>query len=120
MTAGQRLSQRRPAACLGLFAILFQAILFGWHHHDLALPGRLPAPVIENAAASAQPVDDEDGCEICQVLHHLTAATVDFSAAVPLVGVIADLIAVDPEPVAGSPALAFRARAPPSFDAAIG
>ena len=48
------------------------------------------------------------------------AATVDFPAVVPLVSVIADLIAVDPEPVAGSPALAFRARAPPSFDAAIG
>jgi hypothetical protein len=118
--AGQRLSQRRPAVCLGLFAILFQAILFGWHHHDLSVAGHLPVPVVQKPASSPQVVDDEDGCEICQVLHHLTAATVDFPAAVPLVGVIADLIAVDAERVAGSPALAFRARAPPSLDAAIG
>jgi hypothetical protein len=111
--AGQRLSRRRSAACLGLFAILFQAILFGWHHHDVERSGRLPVPVIANADAGAQPVDDEDGCEICQVLHHLTAATVDFPVPATPAALPADAIAVAAGPVAGSPSLAFRARAPP-------
>jgi hypothetical protein len=104
---------RGLAARLGLFAVLFQAILFGWHHHDLIVSGRLPAPVIEKATAATQAIDDEDGCEICQVLHHLTAAPVDVAGA-PSPLALAIAIAV-PETAfaAGSPALAFRARAPP-------
>jgi hypothetical protein len=110
----------RLAARLGLFAVLFQATLFGWHHHDLNFAGRLPAPVLENPAALPQIADDEDGCEICQVLHHLTAATVDFAAA-PLLAVIAASSPTSYAAVAARPpALAFRSRAPPSLDAAIG
>jgi hypothetical protein len=111
---------RRLAARLALFAILFQAILFGWHHHDLHFDGRLPAPVIENSAASTQPADDADGCEICQVLHHLTAATVDFTAAPPPLAVAPGIVPDDAAFVACPLALAFRARAPPSSDAANG
>jgi|SRR5665213_129282 len=104
---------RWPAiSFLAVFAILFQAALFGWHHHDLNLAGRLPAPIIENPAASPQVADDEDSCEICQVLHHLSAAPVDVTAAPP------PAVATGPNPAPGvviarASALAFRARAPP-------
>jgi hypothetical protein len=104
---------RRLAARLGLFAVLFQAILFGWHHHALNLAGRLPAPILENAATSPQIADDADGCEICQVLHHLTAAPVDFAVAPPPLSIGPGSSSHETTFVARSPALAFRARAPP-------
>lgn len=104
---------RKLAPWLGLFAVLFQAILFGWHHHDLIIAGRLPAPVIEKAPATPQVVDDEDGCEICQVLHHLTAAPVDTVGASPPLALAVTI--AGPETafaVRGLPA-SFHARAPP-------
>ena len=104
---------RRRAAGLGLFAVLFQAILFGWHHHDLIAPGHLPAPVIENPAASPQIADDEDGCEICQVLHHLHAAPIDVLGAPPPLAITGISVSGDDAVVARTLALAFRARAPP-------
>jgi len=103
----------RLAAKLGLFALLFQAILFGWHHHDLPFAGRLPVPVLENPTVAPQLVDDEDGCEICQVLHHLTAAPVDVAGAPPPLGFVAGSIVGGTDFVARSRALGFRARAPP-------
>ena len=112
--------QRAPAgrllgAALGLFAVLFQAILFGWHHHDLEFAGRLARAVLSAAssAATSSPAADNDGCEICQTLHHQSAATPE------------SLFAPAPPPLAALPpphdaafttgvlALAFRARAPP-------
>jgi hypothetical protein len=111
---------RAMTARLGLLAVLFQAILFGWHHHDLTFPGRLPMPVVENQSAAAQIADDEDGCEICQVLHHLTAAPVEFPAIEPPRAVIAGSVDRDPAMVRGTAAAAFQARAPPSTAAAIG
>jgi hypothetical protein len=111
---------RQLAAKLGLLAVLFQAILFGWHHHELNRAGRLPVPVVENPAASPQIADDADGCEICQVLHHLTAAPVDFAVAPSPLAVAVSSAASDTAFVARNAVLAFRARAPPSLDAAIG
>jgi len=103
----------RPAVLLGLFALLFQAILFGWHHHDLAVSGGGPHTVICSNASSSQPVDDEDGCEICQVLHHQTASAGDGIAA-PMPGLAASPpIAAVPVFIVHPLALAFRARAPP-------
>jgi hypothetical protein len=107
-------------ALMAIFAILFQAILFGWHHHELVLTGHLPSPVIENHAGTPQALDDEDGCEICQVLHHLFAAPVDVTAPRPPHAPAADRIAGEAAPTAHSLVLAFRARAPPSPDAAFG
>jgi hypothetical protein len=108
------------AARLGLLAVLFQAILFGWHHHDLTFAGRLPTPVVENHSAAPQIADDEDGCEICQVLHHLTAAPVEFPAIEPPRALITDSLRRDTAIVRGGAAAAFQARAPPSSDAATG
>jgi hypothetical protein len=107
-------------AWLGLFAVLFQAILFGWHHHDIDFAGRLPAPVVENPAASHLPCDDADGCEICQTLHHQTAVGADFVAPPLSLAAAEDLLPGEAALAARAPALAFRARAPPSSDAAAG
>jgi hypothetical protein len=117
---GRSRSSRRLAARLGLFAVLFQAILFGWHHHELTFAGRLPAPIVENPSAAPQLADDEDGCEICQVLHHLTAAPVDVVASLPPVAIAAISPSGRAAFVGTAPDLAFYPRAPPRFDAAIG
>jgi hypothetical protein len=111
--SGQVSRTRRLAVRLGLFAILFQAILFGWHHHDPVFADRLPSPVVQNPSGSPQVFDDADGCEICQVLHHLTAAPVDFSATPPGLVVAAIAVPSDAAFTARGLALAFRARAPP-------
>lgn len=74
-----------PAALLGVFAILFQALLFGWHHHDLAFAAR-GAPLALSAPASGgagSPADDADECEICSVIHHQAAAPLAFMALSP-------------------------------------
>jgi hypothetical protein len=99
---------------LGLFAMLFQAMLFAWHHHPLVRSGNLLAPVVANGAGLHQPADDdEDGCEICSVLHHLTGATVDFIVAPPALPIAAAIVSGDTAFVAEGPTLAFHARAPP-------
>ena len=66
---------RRRVALLGCLAILLQAILFGWHHHELALPshGAPPAAYAEGGTPLS-PATAEDDCDICQALHHLRAA----------------------------------------------
>jgi hypothetical protein len=103
----------RLAARLGLFAILFQAILFGWHHHDLIFGSQSQRAVLHDSTAPTHPVNDEDGCEICQVLHHQTAASSNGIVA-PLPGLTASPCAADgPVFVVRALALAFRARAPP-------
>jgi hypothetical protein len=111
---------RAIAARLGLLAVLFPAILFGWHHHDLTFSGRLPVPVLENHGNAPQIGDDEDGCEICQVLHHLTAAPVEFAAVRPPCAMVARLRQGHCASLHSASAAAFHARAPPSSAAAIG
>jgi hypothetical protein len=99
-------------ARLGLLAVLFQAILFGWHHHELPPRGRLPAMVVETPAGPQQLAAD-DGCEICQVLHHLTAAPADPPPILPL---LATRSAFRPDGagfVVRPLAPTFHARAPP-------
>lgn len=107
--------RHRLPALLGIAALLFQATLFGWHHHDLVFAGRLAHAVASapNGASPTPPDADTDGCEICQTLHHQSAATPEalFAPAPPP-------FAASPEPheaelIAGILALAFRARAPP-------
>lgn len=104
---------RRLAARLALFAVLFQAILFGWHHHDLRFARHLPAAIVENPTASPQIADDADGCEICQVLHHQTAAAADAAAVLPPHAVALTLAAGETAFVTCRLALGFHARGPP-------
>jgi hypothetical protein len=107
-------SRSKRAALLGVVAILFQAILFGWHHHELGSASHGTTPAIHGeGSAPLSPATAEDDCDICQALHHLRTAP----------GEVASL----PLPAGATPALvlldlilqgqgfprAFQARAPP-------
>src|SRR5438477_7313942 len=73
-------ARRERTAWLGIFAILFQAVLLGWHHHDLEFANRAGSPALSAPASggSHSAADDADGCEICIVLHHQAAAPLAF------------------------------------------
>ncbi len=69
-----RMTARRRVALIGVAAILFQALLFGWHHHGLRLAARgEPATSVYSALRQMPAAVAEDSCEICAVLHHQNA-----------------------------------------------
>jgi len=105
---------RRRVARLGIIVILFQAIVFGWHHHPLALSPRGGQPVLHAGGNSPlTPAAADDDCEICQALHHLSAAPGEFSA-LPSPAVVTDAVRSHAAVLAArTEARAFRARAPP-------
>jgi hypothetical protein len=108
-------ASRRAIAILGIFAILFQAMLFAWHVHAHPRSSRAASAVVALAAASDQemPAAAEDACQICFALRHHGAVPVDLYAAAP----------PDHSPVLTAQATAvtaplasyllFRSRAPP-------
>jgi len=73
---------RRVAALTGAFAILVQAVLFGWHHHEI--PFRQHAAfgvtILAPPTSPAMPAADDHDCQICFALGHHGALTVDFFA----------------------------------------
>jgi hypothetical protein len=102
----------RVAALLGIFAILLQAALFGWHHHPLLLSSR-GAPTIAAPAGPSAPVLADDDCQICFALGHHAAAPVDF-VAVPVSGPVPlYLPAIETVWVPVRSYVLFRSRAPP-------
>jgi hypothetical protein len=104
----------RRVAFLGIVAILFQALLFGWHHHPLVLASRGLQPVAHAAGdAPLPPVTADNDCEICQALHHLSVSPVDFTALAPPASP-ASLACLPDLALAGRGfSRAFQARAPP-------
>ena len=106
---------RRRVAFIGILAVLFQALLFGWHHHPIPLAGRGSQPIVTAAdpAVPRSPVDAEDGCDICMALHHLSASPIEFASLPPpaTLGSTIDLPAI----VIGARVAehGFHARAPP-------
>jgi len=108
--------QRRSLiALLGVFALLLQGLLFGWHHHPLPLSSMAHAPTV--AAASAAPLlpqlDDEDHCELCATLHHLSYAPGEVANAAIRAATSAGSSPGEPILVARHPVWALQARAPP-------
>jgi hypothetical protein len=101
-------------ALVGVAAILFQALLFGWHHHDLRLAasGEFAVSVFNKLQQIPTPVA-EDSCEICAVLHHQSSSPPIFAmlpappAMVSAIGLPARVF-LDQADARG-----FRARAPP-------
>ncbi len=76
-----RMTGRCPVALIGVAAILFQALLFGWHHHGLAWTARGgPAASLYDASRPLPSTVAEDSCEICAVLHHQSASPLGFVA----------------------------------------
>ena len=109
-----RMTARRRVALIGVAAILFQALLFGWHHHGLHLAARgEPAASVYDSLQQIPAAAGEDSCEICAVLHHQSASPLAF-AMPPTPSAIASAIEL---PAADLPDRAdtrwFHARAPP-------
>ena len=109
------ITPRRRVARLAVFAVLFQAMLFGWHHHSLPAMARSGHPILSlhNASLPLSPATAEDSCEICIALHHLSASSLDF--AMPLLPPIGAAAAYLPDQAFPDRAIdrAFHARAPP-------
>ena len=105
---------RRRVALIGIAAILFQAVQFGWHHHGLTAPRDAgPIASLHAAAQPLAPATAEDLCHICVVLHQQnTAPAAFFVAPVPLTAANPDALLAailhDRAAIRG-----FDARAPP-------
>ena len=111
----QGITARRRVALVGIAAILFQALLFGWHHHALALPGSSgPIASIHSADEPLAPATAEDLCEICVVLHQQTAAPLAFFLTRSPSATSAASGSIGPVFICGAVARGFDARAPPS------
>ena len=106
-------SHSKRAALLGVLAILFQAILFGWHHHDLAFAARGAPPTLSAPASAGFPAADADECEICIVLHHQTAAPLAFVLPPVPVDTASETYLVDLFLRGRVSERVFQARAPP-------
>jgi hypothetical protein len=105
---------RRGAALVGLAAILLQALLFGWHHHAMALPGSSgPIATVHSAAEPLAPATAEDLCEICVVLHQQTAAPPTFFLSLAPAATSSASLLTAPLFIGRATALGFDARAPP-------
>jgi hypothetical protein len=102
-------------AFLGIFAILFQAVLFAWHHHTIVLPAQNTTAAGSQVVVSSDhfPAAADDDCALCFALAHHNVTPVDFFAA-PL-GIRASqpqlLVAAASCPLPSY--LLFRSRAPP-------
>jgi len=108
-----RRASPRATAVLGILAILFQAILGTWHHHELRFSSHVAIAVVSAPASEEAPEAAHQHCQICFALGHVAAVPVDWlAAALP-----------DPDPLPPNPAadvagpfsayFLFRARAPP-------
>jgi len=106
---------RRRIALIAVLAMLLQGMLAGWHHHSLPAMARSAhaAVSVHNAALPLSPAADEDRCEICIALHHLSVSPLDF--AMPPVPAIGAAVRQLPDQAFVDRAIhrAFRARAPP-------
>jgi hypothetical protein len=106
---------RRPIALLAVLAMLLQATLFAWHHHSLPAMARgaHAAVSVHNTALPLSPAADEDRCEICIALHHLSVSPLDFAMPpLPATGTAVRQLP-DQAFVDRASDRAFRARAPP-------
>ena len=67
-----RQGRRRAYALVGTFAILFQAVLFAWHHHPASFHVRSAGPAATLAAPTSpvMPALADHDCEICFALSH--------------------------------------------------
>lgn len=105
----------RRFALVGVFAVLLQAVLFGWHTHPLRFgdDGRWPVVSSTGNGAPLSPIAADDDCELCLALHHLTAAPGEFILPVLSSSTVSLAAAIPAVRLARSPWPRFRARAPP-------
>src|SRR5262249_31113520 len=107
---------RRATALLGVVAILFQALLAGWHYHKV-LPAGYGPPSIANLAKAEPlaPATAENNCQICTALHHLSTAPGEFIGnATPIAAV--SVVYLSDTVLATRFYRLATARGPPSFE----
>jgi len=113
----QGIGEQRWVALIGIAVILFQALLFGWHHHAVALPGHDgPIASLHGTSQPLLPASAEGVCEICAVLHHHSTASLAFSLLPePCCAGLADH-RPDTAAIGLADTRVFRARAPPPIE----
>ena len=101
---------------VGAFAILFQAVLFGWHHHPASFHVWSPGAVTTLAAPTGpvMPALADHDCEICFAVSHHGAVPVNFSAAKPPENAPLAQTRIAAVEVPLTPYSLFRSRAPPA------
>lgn len=104
---------RRTTAIVASFAVLFQALALGWHHHELPFASRGSPVGAVAATGSETPASVDRDCPICFALAHHSAVPLDLVATAPPAGRM--LRQVAPAPISHflAPYLLFRSRAPP-------
>ena len=108
---------RRRVALIGVAAILFQAFLFGWHHHAVALPQSSgPTASLHGATQPPVPGTAQELCEICAVLHQQSVAPLAFvTPPVPCCTGVATRRS-EADPIGRTDERIFQARAPPGIE----
>jgi len=73
------------AALTGVFAILFQSVVFAWHHHTVPFHPRGAAAItiLATPTSPVVPNADEHDCQICFALNHNGTVPVEFFAPSP-------------------------------------
>jgi len=109
-----RISRRPGLAWAGVAALLFQAIVFGWHSHSLPLssPGHavISAP---SPASPFSPADLDTGCSICLALHHWSSLPVEFAGLPRMAFAVRAAPPQAALSLTSEPSTGFNARAPP-------
>jgi hypothetical protein len=120
LSAGVRIERarripRRATALVGILAILFQAILFAWHHHPPPFHARdvAAASILTAPTAPIMPALADHDCQICFTLSHHGAVPVEFFAAKPLEQAPLHQTRIAAVDAPRTPYLPFRSRAPP-------
>jgi len=107
---------RRGTACVGVFTLLFQAMLFAWHSHPLPVSPRNVAAAVSAFPATGHGASglEDDDCQICFALSHHSAAPIDFLLPSPPREAASSATRVEENLARLARYLQFRSRAPPS------
>jgi len=104
---------RRFTALVAVFAVIFQALLFAWHHHELPFASRGAPVVVAAATGWAAPALADRDCPICSAVAHHGAVPVElFATLLPEGSVLRQIPPRAPADLR-TPYLLFRSRAPP-------
>jgi len=109
-----RIARGPGLAWVGVAALLFQAIVFGWHGHSLPLSS--PAHVGISAPSPASPLspaDLDNVCSICLTLHHSSSLPVEFAGLPRLAFAVRAAPPQAALSLTSEPSTGFNARAPP-------
>jgi len=108
-----RHTPRRFTALVAVFAVIFQALLFAWHHHELPFAPRGAPVVVAAATGSAAPTLADRDCPICSAVAHHGAVPVELFATLLPEGSVQRRRPPPAPADSRTPYLLFRSRAPP-------